>query len=167
MVHYKKRVDFSSDRLMFYYSGIYESDFIFTDGNELCMLNFGDTGYMPESFMSFALHRAAKSLACAIGSKIILQKSANLDAMGMASYLLNVASNSRLGKHNGVSFGFVILTLLQAYDNRNLVREGHWLPGAPFNDGIYLTFELNFHSGKTTICALANHSCSLHNIQLR
>ncbi|KIY48815.1 hypothetical protein FISHEDRAFT_14308, partial [Fistulina hepatica ATCC 64428] len=48
---WKDRVDFSRDRLIFYYSDINDRNFLITKDHELYVIDFQDTGFLPESFM--------------------------------------------------------------------------------------------------------------------
>lgn len=41
--------------LCFYYSDFYANNFIFTDAGEVCIIDFDQAGFLPPSFMSFAL----------------------------------------------------------------------------------------------------------------
>jgi hypothetical protein len=55
---YRKRVDFSSDEMMFYYPDIHESNFLIDKAGQLYVIDFQDEGFLPESFMSFVPHGA-------------------------------------------------------------------------------------------------------------
>lgn len=49
------KVDFKAEKLCFYYSDFYEGNFIFTDSGEICLIDFDKAGFLPQSFMVFAL----------------------------------------------------------------------------------------------------------------
>ncbi|POS75959.1 hypothetical protein DHEL01_v205642 [Diaporthe helianthi] len=42
-------------KLCFYYSDFFAGNFIFTDSGDLCIIDFDQAGFLPESFMMFAL----------------------------------------------------------------------------------------------------------------
>ena len=87
---YKKRVDFSSDRMMFYYSDIHGGNFILTEDNQLFVIDFEDAGYLPESFMSHALYRRGNIFLRDIVAKTAVRKSENQAAMIFASYMFHI-----------------------------------------------------------------------------
>jgi serine/threonine protein kinase len=91
-------VDFSKERLRLCYSDITEDNFLITETGQICVIDFEDAALLPTSFMSFVLHGGSKPLAEAISNKVSLSVSANLSAMGMASYNFKICSNPRLGK---------------------------------------------------------------------
>lgn len=41
--------------MCFYFSDFYPSNFIFTDAGDICVIDFEQAGFLPLSFMSFAL----------------------------------------------------------------------------------------------------------------
>lgn len=48
-------VDFKDEKLCFYYSDLSAGNFIFTDAGEVYLTDFGKAGFLPQSFMIFAL----------------------------------------------------------------------------------------------------------------
>src|SRR5271154_3787472 len=95
----QQTVDFSSDKLIFYYTDINKSNFLITKTGELCVIDFQDAGFLPESFMSFVLHKTSTTdFIKFISDKIACQKSNNLPAMNRASYLIKI-SGGNIGKN--------------------------------------------------------------------
>ena len=41
--------------LCFYYSDFYAGNFIFTDSGDICLIDFDQAGFLPQSFMMFAM----------------------------------------------------------------------------------------------------------------
>lgn len=48
-------VHLKEDKLCFYYSDFFEGNFIFTDAGEICIIDFDKAGFLPQSFMIYAL----------------------------------------------------------------------------------------------------------------
>ncbi|KAK2596516.1 hypothetical protein N8I77_013403 [Diaporthe amygdali] len=48
-------VHLKEEKLCFYYSDFFEGNFIFTDSGEICLIDFDKAGFLPQSFMIYAL----------------------------------------------------------------------------------------------------------------
>jgi hypothetical protein len=93
-----QKVDFSNEQLCFCYSDIWEHNFVITEAREIYVLDFGDATFLPTSFMSLVLQNPGGFLLSKISSRISFPESPNLNAMRRASYVLKIASSSRIGK---------------------------------------------------------------------
>jgi len=49
------KVHFKEEKFCFYYSDFFEGNFIFTDSGEICLIDFDKAGFLPQSFMLYAL----------------------------------------------------------------------------------------------------------------
>lgn len=85
--------------LCFYYSDFYPGNFIFTDSGEVCVIDFDEAGFLPASFMAYALTQSRWAPGHWIQDKIDLPV-ANLDAMRNISYWFSIGVTS-LGKLKG------------------------------------------------------------------
>ena len=89
------RVDFSDDKLIFCFPDINDTNFLVTRTGEVCVIDFQDAGFMPESFMSFVLYKAqSASFIGRISSMIDFESSPNIEAMSQASYTINMSAGS-------------------------------------------------------------------------
>lgn len=66
--------------MCFYYSDFYPGNFIFTDAGDLCLIDFDQAGFLPLSFMSFALAESRWDPGLWIKDTLGLPEH-NLDAM--------------------------------------------------------------------------------------
>ena len=48
-------VDFSKEKLCFCFGDLYEKNFLFSDNNDLYIIDFEQASFLPVSFMSYAL----------------------------------------------------------------------------------------------------------------
>lgn len=48
-------VHLKEEKLCFYYSDFFQGNFIFTDSGEICLIDFDKAGFLPSSFMIYAL----------------------------------------------------------------------------------------------------------------
>lgn len=44
--------------MCFYFSDFYPGNFLFTDAGDICIIHFDQAGFLPPSFMSYALARS-------------------------------------------------------------------------------------------------------------
>jgi serine/threonine protein kinase len=95
-----KRVDFSNEELYFCYADIAPHNFLITNGNQLCVIDFGHAAFLPAAFMSFILHSPSGSSFAfveQISSRMQFLKSGNLDAMNWVAYHFGVRGRSSFG----------------------------------------------------------------------
>ncbi|KAH8748676.1 hypothetical protein F5883DRAFT_238911 [Diaporthe sp. PMI_573] len=79
--------------LRFYYSDFYASNFIFTDSGDVCIIDFDQAGFLPPSFMSFAL--AESHWAPGLWVKEVLKlPEHNLPAMKHIHYFFMIGGSS-------------------------------------------------------------------------
>lgn len=71
--------------LCFYYSDFFPGNFIFTDAGDLCLIDFDQAGFLPLSFMSYALAESRWSPGLWIKDIIRLPEH-NLNAMKNVAY---------------------------------------------------------------------------------
>lgn len=45
--------------LSFYYSDFYDGNFIFTDSGDICVIDFDQAGFLPRSFMMYAMNESS------------------------------------------------------------------------------------------------------------
>lgn len=88
-----EEVDFSKKSLRLCYSDIWGDNFFITETGQICVIDLEDAAFLPTSFMNFVLHGGNKPLAKSISDKVSLPVSANLSAMSIASYNLNIRAN--------------------------------------------------------------------------
>lgn len=79
--------------LCFYYTDLYPGNFIFTDTGNLCVIDFDEAGFLPASFMSYALRQSRWALGHWIQDKINLPTH-NLDAMENIFYWFAIGATS-------------------------------------------------------------------------
>jgi hypothetical protein len=94
-------VDFSSETaegLVLCPSDIDPSNFIIDSKGILFAIDFGRTGYMPPSYVSYSLLKSWKLFTRMVASLVQYPKSPNLDAMEVAAGLLVTSGNNSLGK---------------------------------------------------------------------
>ena len=78
------KIDFRKEDLCFYFSDLYEGNFIFTDECELYILDFHHAGFLPTSFMTYAFDQP-RPVCEAIKGKFVLPEE-NLSAMRVAGH---------------------------------------------------------------------------------
>ncbi len=94
------RVDFSGETaegLVLCPSAIEPSDFIIDSEGMVFAINFGYTGYMPPSYVSYSLE-SWKHFTRMVAHFVQYPKSTNLRAMRVAAGLLVVSGNNSWGK---------------------------------------------------------------------
>ncbi|KAL1862581.1 hypothetical protein Daus18300_008541 [Diaporthe australafricana] len=79
--------------LCFYYSDFYASNFIFTDAGDLCLIDFDQAGFLPPSFMSFALAESFWFPGLWVSDVLRLAEH-NLPAMKRIHYFFMIGSSS-------------------------------------------------------------------------
>lgn len=76
--------------LCFYFSDFYPSNFIFTDAGDICVIDFEQAGFLPLSFMSFAVAQSRWGPGLWIRDRLKLPEH-NLDAMKNIFYWFAIA----------------------------------------------------------------------------
>lgn len=81
--------------LCFYYSDLFPGNFIITDAGDLCLVDFDQAGFLPVSFMSYALTQSHwSSWLMAEVQKIMMLPEHNLDAMKSVAYYFAIGARS-------------------------------------------------------------------------
>ncbi|PVH77713.1 hypothetical protein DL98DRAFT_636934 [Cadophora sp. DSE1049] len=76
-------INFQNEDLCFCYSDLFEGNFIFTDKDDLYIVDFEHTGFLPASFMTYALDQP-RPACTAIKKDFALLPHENLEAMRVA-----------------------------------------------------------------------------------
>jgi len=95
-------VDFSSEitaGLVLCPSDIDPSNFIVGTNGQLFAIDFGRTGYMPSSFVSYSLATSPKYFTRLVARLVCYPESSNLRAMQEAAGMLVISGNNSLGFH--------------------------------------------------------------------
>lgn len=87
--------------LSFYYSDFYDGNFIFTDSGDICVIDFDQAGFLPQTFMMHAMNESSWYPGHWIKDVVGLPKD-NLKAMKRIGYWFAVGV-SWLGE-SGTSF---------------------------------------------------------------
>lgn len=96
----KFKVDFLSEiknGLVLCPSDIDPSNFIIDTTGKVFAIDFGRTGYMPTSFVSYSLTESSKPFTRMVARLVKYPKSSNLHAMRVAAGLLVISGNNSLG----------------------------------------------------------------------
>lgn len=96
----KLKVNFLSETkngLVLCPSDIDPSNFIIDTTGKVFAIDFGRTGYMPTSFVSYSLTMSSKPFTRMVARLIKYPKSSNLRAMGVAAGLLVISGKNSLG----------------------------------------------------------------------
>ncbi|KAH6675107.1 hypothetical protein B0J14DRAFT_29184 [Halenospora varia] len=78
------KIDFREEDICFCFSDLYEGNFIFTDEDDLYILDFHHAGFLPVSFMTYAFDQP-RPVCEAIKGKFVLPQE-NLPAMRVAGH---------------------------------------------------------------------------------
>lgn len=79
-------VDFTREKVVFVYSDINSTNFIVTPGGEdLYVVDFGHAGFLPESFMAFAIHSFIPNYAAGLARAIksLINRSVRPESAGV------------------------------------------------------------------------------------
>ena len=78
--------------LCFYYSDFYSGNFIVTDAGDLCLIDFDQAGFLPPSFMAYALAESRWAFGVWIKDIVKLPEhnEQNLNAMKTIAYYFGI-----------------------------------------------------------------------------
>lgn len=94
--------------LCFYYSDLYDGNFILTDTGDLCIIDFDQAGFLPLSFMSFALAESRWEPGFWIKDILSLPEN-NLNAMKNIFYWFTIGV-CWLGKSRSASIYHILIS---------------------------------------------------------